>query len=65
MVAVCLLLGGVLSLNDTFCVYGPYLVILVLEILVAAAKLRHGVLFGGRGGLLYGAVAVYKILIAV
>ena len=43
MVAVCLKLGGVLSLNDTFCVYGPYLVILVLEILVAAAKLRHGV----------------------
>ena len=43
MVAVCVLLGGVLRLDDTFCVYSPYLVILVLEILVAAAKLRHSV----------------------
>ena len=43
MVAVYLLLCGALSLDDTFCVYGPYLVVLVLEILVAAAKLRHGV----------------------
>ena len=43
MIAVRVLLCGVLRLDDTFCVYGPYLVVLVLEILVAAAKLRHGV----------------------
>ena len=27
MVAVCVLLGGVLRLDDTFCVFGPYFVI--------------------------------------